>query len=333
VIAVRNPSEVLGASDDSVLSWRNFAAFALSALILAVALHFALWGAVIGMFGGLLALAILLVTVVLATALISVTLSGFTGRRNLPAAITATLVAHGALGIAIFGFGTVPVIWVPPGFDLIYVLIAVPCTLMLGLFLGGWRTRVIGACGALILAIGSVWILLPEPEPAGLSQAELQRDANFEGYIGGGLFPMVADVPGGRIAAVLPNAGPDQTLNLTADGGVIEVTVDRGPIVSNPAVNPCWYLSDGTVEVTETDTLEDYASWCVRDQDEWRLVDGTGYARMDGGTLIAVKAALDQHVDVAGGNRPASASEVQVAWDTLRLMTEAEVREFKDDWN
>lgn len=309
------------------LTWlRVGIAIALTAVVLLVGLQMVLGGAVVLMFGGLLGLAFLILVPIGVAAAISVILYLCTGRKHIGASVTVTLIAFVSLGIAFFSFGTVPMIWVQPGFELVYVLIAVPSALCLGLFLGTWPLRAIGAAGLVLLTAGAVWVTAPEPVPDVASEAQLQEDANFEAYVASGLFPMVADVPGGTIGGVVPDGGPPRTLSVTADGGVVEVVIDRYPITTNPSTVPCRYLSDTSRILDETDTLEEYADWCVADGDIWRLTDGTGYARMDGDSLVAVRSAIPQNVRTDEGERPANPAEVLEAWNSLRMMTEAEVR-------
>ena len=305
-------------------------AIGLTAVILTVGLNVGMVGVVSAMFGGPFGLLVLAVVMSVAVVLISLTVSALTGRRRIGAAIVVTVVAFVALGVAVFGFGTVPMLWVQPGFELVHPLIAVPSALLLGLFLPTWRLRIVGFVGAALLVAGAAWVAVPEPRAAGPSQDQLQLDANFEAYIDSGAFPMVADMPGGTIAGVVADGGPARALTVTADGGVVEVVIDRQPIATNPDTAPCLYLAEPDMGLEDTDTLDEYADWCVRDGDEWRLTDATGYARMENGSLIAVKSAISQNVRAGAGERAADATEVLEAWRSLRLMTESEVREQRE---
>jgi hypothetical protein len=300
---------------------------------LTVALNIGLGGLVAFAFGGVAGLVISIVVLVVAIGLIATVMSLVTAPHRIWAAVCATMVAFVALGIAVFGFGSVPMVWVSPGIDLVTVLIAIPSALTLGLFVSSWRARIVGLVGGVALVLGAVWVAAPEPAPTGPSQAELQIDANFEGYVSNGEFPLIADLPGASLIDV--SLDPAQSTIETADGGVIGIVIDRHPLMPlNPDIGPCWYILDVTagIEVAETDTLEDYASWCVLDQGVWRLVDGTGYARIENGGVIAVSPAATALVQPAEGQRPPNAEGVLEAWTSLRPMTEAEVREHRDAW-
>ncbi|MCP2030732.1 hypothetical protein L1277_000796 [Okibacterium sp. HSC-33S16] len=289
-------------------------------------------------------LPLLIIAPVLAVILISIIVSVCTGRRNIPGAMPAatvvTFIAFVGLGIALFDFGTVPMIWVEPGFELVHVLVAVPAALTLGLFLVTWRLRVVGVVGIALL-IGVLVVITTsngqhvsswqaEREALDAQQAAAQEDANFEAYIQSGTFPIVADLPGGTIFGVVSDGGPPRTLSTTVDGGVVEVVIDRNPIPTNPETTPCWYISAPNMGLEPTDTMQDYAAWCVQEGGLWRLTDGTGYARMEGDSVIATTSASTENVHLAGGARPASPEEVLEAWDSLRLMTEAEVRKSRE---
>jgi hypothetical protein len=323
---------------------RSGIALVLTALVLWASLDFGLRSAVVLLFVGWAGLPIVIIAPTGAVILISIIISICTGRRNIPAAMPAALVvtfaAFVGVGIALFDFGTVPMIWVQPGFELVYPLIAVSAALILGLFLGLWKVRVVGMIGIALL-IGVVGVittsngppvssLQAEREALGAQQAAEQEQANFEAYLASGTFPMVADLPGGTISGVVPDGGPPRTLSTTADGGVVEVVIDQKPNSANPDIDPCWSLAGPDMGLEHTDTIQDYADWCVQEGALWRLTDGTGYARMEGDSVIAVRSASTENVKKADGKRPANAKEVLEAWNSLRMMTEAEVRKDRE---
>jgi hypothetical protein len=298
---------------------RSGIALAVTAIVLWASLDFGLRSAVVLLFVGWAGLPIVIVAPIGAVILISITISICTGRRNIPAAMPAafvvTFAAFVALGIALFDFGTVPMVWVQPGFELVHVLIAAPAALMLGLFLGTWKLRVVGVIGiTLLIGVGVVITntngepvssLQAEREALGAQQAVEQEEANFEAYIASGAFPMVADVPGGTIFGVVPDGGPPRTLSTTADGGVVEVVVNWHPSGNKSDTAPCRYLAGPDMGLEDTDTMQDYVAWCVQEGGLWRITDGTGYARMEGDGIIAVRSASAESVQVANGVRAA----------------------------
>ena len=309
---------------------QTLSAIAGAAVVLLVVLNFVMTGGIGLLFGSPIGLVYVLGAAVIAVVLISFILRASVGRAKVGAAVVVTLVAFVALAVAVAGFGTIPMLWVQPGFELVHVLIAVPVAMILGLFLGSWPARTVGFAGLALLIAGAV-LVLPDAQPEAPSQAELNQetiDANFEAYIDAGAFPMVADVPGGRIAGIVPDGGPSRVVSVTEDGGVVEVTTDPNATNANPEILPCWALGPPDMGLEDTDTMEDYSAWCVEDNGVWRLTNGTGYARMESGAVIAARSALHENVTFAGGERPANAEEVLEAWGSLRPMTEDEVRAF-----
>ena len=151
---------------------------ALTSIVLLVALNVGMGSAVAVLFGGVFGLVVLIIIPGISVVLIAIILSVFTGRRHIPAAIVVTVVAFVALGIALLGFGTMPMIWVQPGFELVHLLIAVSSALTLGLFLGSWPLRITGVIGTALLIAGTTWVMTPDPPPTGPSQAEQQVAAN-----------------------------------------------------------------------------------------------------------------------------------------------------------
>ncbi|RWZ46143.1 hypothetical protein ELQ90_16085 [Labedella phragmitis] len=302
---------------------RLIAAIAATALLLWVALTIGGQAAVVLMFGGMVGLAVLAVAVAVACATVAIVLSALTGRRRIGAAIAVTLLAFVATAVGLVGFGSIPMIWV--GFELVHLIVAVLSALVLGLFLEPLWLRIVGALSLVALIVAGAVLLAPEnaePEP---SPDALQAQVNFEYFIENGTYPMVADLPGATLAGHPATGEFAHTLMITEDGGVLDI-VREAATTSNPDITPCWYLIRETLPLEQTDTLADYASWCVKEGDVWRMVDGTGLARMEDGDLIAVRPAFDPDVANVGGSRPANADEIAAAWATLRPMTEAEVR-------
>jgi hypothetical protein len=317
---------------------RSVLAIGLTAIALWATLMSASTAFVAVMFGQLIAALAFGVGLVIPGLAIAGITRVFTGRFHVAGAVTVTVSAIAAYGIAQYGFGTIPMIWVPtgigplPGFELVHVVIALCAATVLGLFIGPTPMRIVGAFGLVALIGGGIWVALPDPvEPPDLSAADLQEKANYESFIDDGVYPMVVDLPSWEVVNVTVGSGPFRTQLLTADGGGLEVVLDVNPLIFDTGVGPCWYLAEPNLALDATDSLDDYAAWCTKEADVWSLTDGTGYARMQDGGLVVVKAAADVEVGLVGGDRPADATEVAAAWQTVRPMTEPEVRRYTED--
>jgi hypothetical protein len=276
-------------------------------------------------FGMGLGLVILAATIAAIGFVIAFIVSALTGRRRVGAAVTVTLLAFLSTAAAVVGFGSFPMIWV--GFDLVHLIVASLSGLVLGLFLEPLWARLLGGVGLLALAAAGVLLFGPgggDPQP---SADAVQAEDNFEYYIENGSYPMVADLPGATIVDQPTSGGIAHTTMITEDGGVLDITREA-VVMSNPEVQPCWYLTRETLELSATDALADYASWCIKTGEEWHMVDGTGIARTENDEIIAIRPAFDTDIDLAGGDRPANADEIAAAWAALRPMTEDEVRRY-----
>lgn len=308
---------------------RLVAAIGATALVLWVALTIGGHAFVVLAFGGMIGLAVLAVAVVVAGAAVAAVVFAFTGRRRIGAAITVTLLAFVATAVCIVGFGSIPMIWV--GFELAHLIVAVESALVLGMFLEPLWLRLVGAMSLVALMVAGAVLLAPE-EPTSTPEADTvadaqQIEADYESFLENGPFPMVADLPGATIVDLPDDSGSLRTLMITEGGGVLEILrQQREP--TEPDIFPCWTLTRDDPPLHPGDALADYASWCVKEGDLWRMVDGTGLASRDDGDLVALRAAFDADVAVAGGSRPANAEEIAAAWAALRPMTEAEVRRY-----
>jgi len=295
-----------------------WAALAVTTGLFVAAAFGAWWASLIG-------LAVLLVLEVLAiTALLRVG----SGRRHRITAVVIVLVSVVGLGLALARFGQIPMVWVAPGFELVHPVVAVASALIPGIAIGPRWMRVV--CGMLVagaLAAAVWWVAATTEPPADpLAQPLAQQEANFEAYVAGGDFPLVADLPSGTIVDGTPLGGPPTMLVRTAAGGVVAITTDRTPVVEQPDSWPCWFLADGGRDLESTDSLADVADWCVQDGERWRRVDGLGIARLNGAGLVAVSPASTHDIATAGGDRPATSEEIAAVFDALRPMTEREVR-------
>jgi hypothetical protein len=312
-----------------VIVVRSMVAITATALVLWLAQSVWTWAIVITLFGQLWGLLVLAIAVTLTGVVVAAILRVCTGRHHILGAVVVTISTAVLLAVALVRYGTIPMIWVQPGFELVHLLVSVIAAPILGLFLGPRWLRVVGAAalaGWLAFAIWFAPPTTPSQDDQLHDQQQQQADANFEYYIENGVFPLVADLPGGTIVGHVPDGGPPRTLVLTADGGVVEIAFDSTPLETKTEIWPCWSIAEPNMGLEETDMLEDYAGWCVKDEAGWVRTDGTGVARIYEGGLVAVKAATEQNVDLAGGERPGTPTEVAEALAVLRPMTEDEVR-------
>lgn len=309
----------------TVPPWRTPAAIGATALVLWVALTIGGQAYVVFLFGMVVGLVVLAIAVAVTCAVVAVVVALITGRRRIGGAITVTLLAFLSTAVGIVGFGEIPMIWV--GFELVHPIVAVGSALVLGLFFEPRWARVLGGLALVALIVGGVVLLAPEDTEPERSSDAVQAEANFEYWLEYGTYPMVADLPGATVVDQAGSGGYTHTLMITEDGGVLDI-VREDVDFTNPEVQPCWYLTRETLELATTDSLADYASWCIKEGEEWRMVDGTGIARMENGEITAIRPAFDPDVALVGGDRAADADEIAAAWASLRSMTEDEVRRY-----
>ncbi len=277
-----------------------------------------LFGAFVGLVG--IVIVMVLVVVVLATII-----KAATGRRRVGAAIAVTLFAGVAQAVALAHFGQIPMMWVQPGLDLVYPVIAVFGALALGLFLGPWRVRVAGAVAALSIVVVAVSVFKSEPVGFDPSNGSSPKEelARFTMLNSGTL---VADAPGFEVVRVR-RSGAYTAWEKTPGGGVVQISYDvRPPDEDVASVYPCWTLRYGQMGLKSTDAIEDFADWCVPDDEGWARTDGTGFTRLRDGEYVTVKSADDVNVRFAGAPRTANPADVALALATLRPITEDEMR-------
>ena len=282
-------------------------------------------GVAFGAYSMLASIAIVLALVVAALAVI--TRDG-AGRPRVLAAFTVTFTAVASQVVALVYFGEIPMIWVKPGFELVFPVVAVASALVLGLFLGPRWVRVAGAVAAAAIVGCAFAVLRPEP-PAIDPHAVLSEEEQFAQFRDLAAGALVSDAAGSTVVYVDGTTGPGiLAVILTADGGVVEISHDPPypPDGEWAAVYPCWSLSHGDMGLEPTDAIEDYADWCVPDDDGWARTDGTGYARTRDDGNVTVMSAYDFYVGLVGGQRPATAAEVVAALANLRLITDEEMR-------
>jgi hypothetical protein len=309
----------------SLRAARSGLAMAAAAGVLWAGLYVGMTGVIALLFGAWWGLVIILAVIGVAIAVLSAIARAVTGRQGWGAGISVTLVALVALGVALAEFRTIPMIWVEPGLELVYPVIAMASALAFGLFLGPRWIRIVGAIAAVAVAVGSVVLL--QPEPAAIDRtAPMSEEEQFAEFRDLTKKALVSDAPGSTVARVDVPGGP-VALVLTEDGGAVEIYRDvRASGAGIGTVDACAYLSYQYLNVGSEDSTENYSDWCVADDAGWARVDGRGYLRVLDGTIVIVRSAYDGYVQLAGGQRAATPAEVAEALATLRPITDDELR-------
>lgn len=282
------------------------------------ALMAVLFGAIVGLVGIVIVMA--LVVAVLATII-----KAATGSRRVGAAIAVTLFAGVAQAAALAHFGQIPMMWVQPGLDLVYPVVALFGAVALGLFLGPWWVRAAGAVAALAMVVGVGAVLRPEHPVNDLNRVRSEEE-QFADFSALNSETLVSDAPGFEAVLVQRNDGYT-AWERTPGGGVVQISFlselwgDQG----EPSYQ-CWILVGWGSGLESTDPVEDYAPWCVADGDGWARSDGLGLSRLRDGGFVYVLSSESYDVPLAQGSRRATAEEVALALATLRPITEDEMR-------
>lgn len=308
---------------------RSLLAIAGAIVVLWAGIYVGVQAFILALFGRLAFLVAIPLALAAAAAAIAYFGKRATGRRHIGAGVIVTLIAAVALGFAMAHYDTIPMVWVWPGIELAYVLIALGSGLALGLFLGPAWIRVAGAAAVAGLVAGLVVIQEPE-SPLADPDRPMTVVEQYEQFAALNADALVSGVDGYAVARVeaQPGAGVFTWMRTPA-GGVVSIenvpdyfAQDRGPL------GPCWSLADPnlSLDLEPTDSVDDYASWCVADAEGWTLTDGTGFTRAWDGGLVIVKGADHFGVVAAGGGQPAVAEEVAAAVASLRPITGEEMR-------
>lgn len=300
----------------------------ITAGVLWVGIYVGAWAMLVALFGMRFGLAVAVLAVVATAVVLALVLRRRRARFRVSAAVTVTGVTAATQLMIATMFGTLPMIWVPPGFELVYVLGAVAGALLLGVFLGPRWIRALGGLAAVVLVAVAVAALAPERSEVDLSEprSEEEQFAEFQVLRKDAL---VSDAAGSTVVQVVsPGGAGPIALIVTADGGVVEIMhqVHQPPWESRAHIYPCVAIADVGMDLQETDEIDDYAHWCVPDDEGWARTDGTGFARMRDGNYFTVQSADDFYVTLANGQRPANAREVAVAVKSVRPVTEQELR-------
>ena len=275
-----------------------------------------------GSWPGLL-IGVLVVSAGLAATIVTVS-RVITGRRRVLGAVTVTVTLA-----AVGAYAVLNGILAPMTAQQDWSLHLLACTLaagVLGLFLGPWPLRIIGAVAAAGL-ITVITVLPTSAERAATQYAESQiqeAQDRVERFRSDGTHPIVTELEGWSNARVRATGGDAMTWMVSDEGAVADVLV-TGHVDENAMdpIAPCtWISHPGDTEVPAPGALP---SWCVKTETGWVRTDGTGFAVVRDSTLIALNPSDEFGVRDAGGTRAATAQEVAALATSLRPMTEAEV--------
>jgi len=277
------------------------------------------------LFGAIAGLAGIVIVMASVVAVLVAVIKAATGRRRVGAAIVVTLFTWVGQAVALAQFDQIPMMWVSPGLDLVYPVVAMCGAFALGVFLGPRWVRVAGAVAALSIVVVSVSAVRD-----GTAGFDLGNGSSYEEQLARFTLlnsgTLVADAPEFEVVLVR-HSGAYTAWEKTSGGGVVQISYDaRQPDADVASVYPCWALRYGRMGLKSTDAVEDFADWCVPDDEGWARTDGTGFARLRDGQYVTVKSADPEYVRFAGAPRTANPAEVALALATLRPITDDEMR-------
>lgn len=287
-------------------------------------------------FGGpQILLGVAAVAVVTATILV-LAVTFLTGSRRIIGPIVVTLVTAMVGGLALLVGKLTPVIG-EPATPLAHLLICAGGALLLGLFLGPWPVRALGAVAAVLIVAYCSLIAPPLPQdtrqPASGNREEIE--ASFENFLDNGTRPLITDDPKWAVAYLDASGGPATSVIVGPDGGATTIVVDNTPLSGKWDADAfaCWQLTDRySIPDTET-TFADWSDRCVKTVDGWETNDHTGFGWTENGTLILAMATRPNEFTAVPDAEPASFATMMTLRGKLRTMTKEEMRdEFTDDF-
>ncbi|WP_062205082.1 hypothetical protein [Demequina salsinemoris] len=308
--------------------------------VLCAAAYTAFGGVLVAGFGWPVGFVMIAGALVVAPVALTMIARRLTGARRVAGAVAAVVADAVMLVAALAHFHELPMVWVPAiGIDVAFPVIGAVATLVWGAFLGGWTTRVLGGLAGVGVVIAAAVALQPEPSPYEELMRTPSPEEAYERYADGVEDQLSTDAPGVTFVEVHDNGVPISIV-VADGGGVVEIRRDSNLPADETDRYPCWYIAEPNADVPEQQagdpalTAADYSDRCERDDAGWRRVDGSGYARpWDGGYVFVYAADEDEisgygaeHVEAAGGSRPANADEVAAVLAGLRPLTDAEIR-------
>lgn len=292
--------------------------------------YFATFAGVVVLLGQLMGLLVAAVVLAAAVALL-VALSRERSRRSIVIASIATLSTCLMVVVAAAHFERVPMMWFQPlQVDLAFPLIAAIATIIWSAFFGSWPARVLGtATTVAMIAVAVTVFNPPTPQDEGL-RVPTPEEA-FAVYKETVEMALSSDAPGARLADIQGQYHVTSVI-VTDEGGVVTVTREWDPPSEHDGYDyPCRMI-------TRTREATDHSRNCIEEDGGWRTVDELNYVRLHEGRYVAIQSADDSYfagyrgdqVREAGGIRAATVAEVFAVRDSLRPLTEEELRE---QWN
>ncbi|MBO9627531.1 MAG: hypothetical protein J7484_14310 [Microbacterium sp.] len=260
------------------------------------------------------------VTAVLLVLVIVGVSKALTRRAHGLGAVVVTLLL---VGIGAYGFtnGILTLLILDPVPHLIPVLL---CAVSLGLFLGPWPIRILGAlAAAAAIAFMAVQPTNAQRQAEAAAQAEDQREVEpLSAAIDQGRAPLVADTAGWRIALVSASSGYAMSWLVGEDGAVAIVTAVPIPTNALDSKACTTMAPPGSGLAGDGDRMP---VWCLRTDTGWARADGLGIAYLDQDRLVALHSAVDDEMQRVGSGQPASAGDIAELIDSLRPMTLADL--------
>ncbi|MEV7692733.1 hypothetical protein AB0N73_05325 [Microbacterium sp. NPDC089189] len=304
--------------------WRSVVAVAATALLMLVVDYAVSSATIVALFSGSLpgiAITVVVGFLVLSGSVIAVC-AAITGRRTIvgAVAVTALLTAVGA-----YGFATGILSPLPMQVDVLrHLAVCGMSAAALGVFLGPWPLRLLGAAAA----AGLIALLLLTPTPAETATAERAQqrvddlDAARSAFLASARFPLVTDLPGWSTVEVRAT-GSDAATWMRSDSGAVARVIVQWDVPNPDPHAPCNLIGGPGLDWDRG--FEEFPSWCVRTGDQWARADGTAVYVLDAGTALWIIGLDGYDAERVGGTTAADAEDIALLIPSLHPMARTDV--------